>query len=481
MVVDVCTLTLLIGVIAGVIFYLHGWGPTPGVRGLESRPGTRGVLLVAATGIVLLLLDVTLYRTPGFAYFTSYFLGVAGGWLGLLALSAVLHILWGIGRARSFGRIGRLARVSRLVLEGLGLAVPESPPPVVVSTEPAPVVGPQPGGNGADDGLFRMQERLKREDPAAYLDFERLRLEGAQRELELHRGNLERLWQEYARVRGQPEKAAAEVIAHKHQVIAALNEELAKARRFYAAEPNKLHAALAEYDQLLADQEHVRDEIQSLLGDLQDGRAARDDLVRVVIYQKINQQTAGGITLGKVSVGERRIVVHHGDITALAADAIVSSDNNYLTMSDGVARRIRDRGGEEIYQETRRLIPLRRGDVGITGAGRLPVRRVFHAVVLDFDERQGPTEEVIRELVRNAMRKAKELNYHRLVFPVLGAGAGGFPAVAAFRAMLEQMSDELGRPECPIQELILCLTGQMPEMIDVPRALREIETNGDEE
>jgi len=473
MTVDLCTLTLLIGIIAGAIFYLHGWGPSPGIRGLESRPGARGVVLVMGTGGVVLLLDLLLYHTPGYAYFTSYLLGLAYGWLGLLAASAVLHILWGLGRLRSKERPSGLARVSHLVLEALALAAPEQP---ATQASSASIEEPFESAGVPLDELSRVGERLKREDPSGYLDFERLRIEAAQRDLEMQRGNLERLWQEFARVRAQPEKTAAEVIAQKQQMIGALQDELAKARRFYTTEPEKLQATLAGYDRLLGQQEQVRDELQSMLVDLENHRVSRDDLVRVVLYQKLAQHTGGGnIVVGKLAIGEGQILVHHGEITSIAADAIVSSDNNYLTMSDGVARRIRDRGGEEIYLEARRLIPMKRGDVGITPAGRLTARKVFHAVVLDFDEREGPTEEVIRELVRNGMHKARELGFRRIAFPVLGAGSGGFPAAAAFRTMLEQLSREMVNGKNTVAEAILCVSGPLAEMIDVSRAIREVE------
>ncbi|MFH1144996.1 MAG: macro domain-containing protein [Candidatus Eisenbacteria bacterium] len=488
--VDVCTLTLLVGLIAGAIFYLHGWGPSPGIRGLENRPGARGVTLVGATGGVVFLLDWFLYRTPNHAYFSSYLLGLAIGWLALLGLSAVLYILWGLGRARAghsaYSRLvlGRgegglrgISRVSHLILEALALAAPEQAiaRPVAEPVEPA-----TPAGNNGDaaDSLFAMQERLKRENPEAYLDFERLRLEGAQRDLELQRGNLERLWQEFGRVRTQPEKAAAEVIAQKQQVIAALQEELAKTRRFYDQDSEKLQAALAEYDRLLAGHEQVRDEVQALVLELENGQPVRDDLVRIVTYQKIGHHAGSGMKLGRLAVGEGQITIHHAELTSVRADVIVSSDNNYLTMSDGVARKIRDRGGEEIYRETRKLIPLRRGDIAITDAGELSARKIFHAVVLDFDERQGPTEEVIRELVRNAMHKARELKFQRIAFPVLGAGSGGFPAVAAFRTMLHQLAEEMLRGENAVTEAIVCLSGQFAEIVDVGRALEEIEMVG---
>ncbi len=511
MVVDVCTLTLLIGMIAGVIFFLNGWGPTPGVRGLETRSGARGILLVAGTGIVLLLLDALLYRTPNFSYFTSYFLGLAVGWLALLLLSALLHVLWGIGRDRTYGSAAKLARLSRLVLEALGIAAPLSSGAAAPERDddlshavlPAEIdslvvrggnTGPSedarrdrfeaPGkkdGDGMVDPLVRLRETLKSADPAGDLDSERMRIDGAQRDLEQRRGSLESLSQEFSRMRSLPERAAMEVIEQKERAIRNLQEELSRARRFYASEPRRLHATLAEYDRLLASQEQARDQIRTLLARFEKGRVSHDELMRAVIQQRIDPRGAAEEPVGQLSVGERRLAVRAGEIAAISADALVSSDNNYLTMSEGVARALRHAGGEEIYRETRAWIPLQQGDVAITTAGTLAAKRIFHAVVIDFHQRRGPSEEVIRELVRNAMQKARELGFRKIAFPVLGSGAGGFPAAASLRTMLGQLVEELKRPGGSVDEAIVCLTDVLADTVDARRMLMEIETSLDAE
>jgi len=169
--------------------------------------------------------------------------------------------------------------------------------------------------------------------------------------------------------------------------------------------------------------------------------------------------------------------VRQGKVTGVVGDALVSADDNYLTMQHGAARQIREQGGEEIYEEARHLIPLRRGDVAITGPGRLPARRIFHAVIADLDAREGPSEACIHEVVRNALHKARELGYQRLVFPLLGAGAAGLPALAAFRAMLGQLCEEFSRREGGLGEALICLDRPTAELIDVPRVIAATEEN----
>ncbi|MCK4413111.1 MAG: macro domain-containing protein [Candidatus Eisenbacteria sp.] len=466
MAVDVSTLAFATGVIAGMIYYMNGWGPLPGLRGGNPFHATRGLATLLGAAAISLLLDRFLYHTPGFAYFTGYLVGAVCGWFGLLVMSAGFYIIWRLGTRRSSaGPISAIALACHAILEAFSLSTADES----LSVPAAGQRGASINGQGRSrNGLHELHERLKREDPAAYLELERLRMDGDQRALELQRGELERIWQEVVRAREDPVRAAEEMIRFKEESMQSLRDELAKARRFYNRDQDKLQAALAEYDQLLANQESVHSELRALLLDAERGQVPPDDLLRVVTFQKIGQYEDAGLTLGTLAVGEGQILVRQGAVTGVVADVLVSSDDNYLTMSSGSARCIREQGGEEIYEEARCRIPMRRGDVAITGPGTLPARRIFHAVVLDLDAREGPSEECIREVVRNAMHKARELGYRRLAFPLLGAGAAGFPAVAAFHAMFTQFCEELSRQESSIREVVICLEGRLAEMVDVP-------------
>ncbi len=77
--------------------------------------------------------------------------------------------------------------------------------------------------------------------------------------------------------------------------------------------------------------------------------------------------------------------VCYGDITELVADALVSSDDNYLTMSGGVSLSLLLAGGETIQREARKQIPLKTGDVAVTSAGDLKAKFIFHAITIDYD------------------------------------------------------------------------------------------------
>lgn len=135
--------------------------------------------------------------------------------------------------------------------------------------------------------------------------------------------------------------------------------------------------------------------------------------------------------------------VTYGDLTKIAADALVSSDDNYLSMGGGVSMALLNVAGMEIIREARKHIPLKLGDVAVTSAGRLPAKFIFHAVTLDHDNLIAATEEGIRAVTLKCLQLADTLGVRHIAFPALGTGVARFPFQLAAVAMTRTIADYL--------------------------------------
>lgn len=148
--------------------------------------------------------------------------------------------------------------------------------------------------------------------------------------------------------------------------------------------------------------------------------------------------------------------VMYGDITKLQVDALVSSDDNHLTMGGGVSASILRAGGQSITDEARKHIPLNLGDVVVTSAGKLQAKYIFHAVTIDYTKMVGPTEESIRKATQKSLELADNLRIRSIAFPALGTGVGRFPFQLAAELMIRTIVEYL-QGDTIIEQVIITL------------------------
>jgi len=134
------------------------------------------------------------------------------------------------------------------------------------------------------------------------------------------------------------------------------------------------------------------------------------------------------------------VIVVRGDITEQQVDAVVNAANRAMRGGAGVDGAIHRTGGPAVLEDCRRRFPhgLDTGDAGWTTAGDLPARWVVHVVGPNWN--RGERDRTLLEsCYRRALEVADELGARTIAFPLVSAGAYGWPKADAIDAAVETL------------------------------------------
>jgi len=133
-----------------------------------------------------------------------------------------------------------------------------------------------------------------------------------------------------------------------------------------------------------------------------------------------------------------------GDITTIAADAIVNAANESLAGGGGVDGAIHRAAGPGLTREAMALAPCPPGEARITGGHRLKARHVIHTVGPMWGGGDRGEAEVLASCYRNSLVLAEEHGDARVAFPAISTGIYGYPLEAATAVALQAVSDWKG-------------------------------------
>ncbi|MGK7896789.1 MAG: hypothetical protein AB4372_25050 [Xenococcus sp. (in: cyanobacteria)] len=272
MIPEISTISLLIGMIAGMTFYLDSWRLPPDGKELSETQRYRGLLIVIGGGVLSPIIDKFLLETEKYDFFKGYLFGVFIGWIALFISVTFLYVFWKNTRDLSpKAKYYQFGQICYLFIEVISGGINVDPIRLQKELE----------NELSKNKLLEVKQRLKKEDPQGYVELEEQLIQGQQNALKTQKENLENLKSTITLADSEPEKEAEKLIQDKNQVIQTLQNELELAR--YRQSSERTQKVVDEYTVQLRRQEDEIRELRKLIEDFRKQNISQSEFSKQIL------------------------------------------------------------------------------------------------------------------------------------------------------------------------------------------------------